>query len=171
MLAALVEEAMKRSAIAWLEYDGSGWPRGVWHVWDEGAAYVVSGGDEQVLPGIEQAQRVVVTARAKDSRERLVVWVARASVLTPGSDAWKAAVDALRPQRLNAVGADEIAARWARESTVSRLEPTGEVPEHPDARRSDSGATAPVPSSAITTGRLPAVMHRRQRRAPDLHAK
>jgi hypothetical protein len=42
-LQALVEEAMKRSAVVWLSYPGGGWPRGVWHVWHDGVAYVVSG--------------------------------------------------------------------------------------------------------------------------------
>ena len=83
-LQALVEEAMKRSAVVWLSYPGGGWPRAVWHVWHDGVAYVVSGGPEQLLPGIEQAERVVVIARAKDSRARLVTWVAAAAVQTPG---------------------------------------------------------------------------------------
>jgi hypothetical protein len=170
MLAALVAEVMKRSAIAWLEYDGSGWPRGVWHVWHEGAAYVVSGGEEQLLPSIEHAQRVAVTARAKDTRERLVVWIARASTLVAGTAEWQAAVDVLRPQRLNAVDADRVADRWSKHSTITRLEPTGEVTEHPGAYPHGSLAAAPVPSPATTTGRPPAVIHRRQRRAPDLHS-
>lgn len=170
MLAALVDETMKRSAIVWLEYDGSGWPRGAWYVWHEGAAYVVSGGDEQLLPDIERAQRVVVTARAKDSRERVVSWIARAATIAPRTDEWQVAVGVLRPQRLNAVGADQLVDRWAEHSTITRLEPTGEVPEGPGAYQSGSLAAAPVPSPATTIGRLPPVIHRRQRRAPDLHA-
>ena len=98
-LQALVEEAMKRSAIVWLSYAGGGWPRGVWHVWHDGAAYVVSGGPEQVLPGIEQVERVVVITRAKDSRARLVTWVAAAATLTPGTQDWQGAADALRAER------------------------------------------------------------------------
>lgn len=169
MLTALVDETMKRSAICWLEYEGSGWSRGVWHVWHDGAAYVVSGGEEQLLPGIDRATRVVVTARAKDSRERVVAWVAKAATLDPGTEEWRAAADALRPHRLNAAGADDLAARWAEHSTITKLEPTGEVSEHPGAYPAGSLAAAPVSSPATTTGRPPAVIHRRQRRAPDLH--
>ncbi|MGH8837999.1 MAG: hypothetical protein ACRDVO_01870 [Jiangellaceae bacterium] len=167
-LKALVEEAMKRSAVVWLSYPGGGWPRAVWHVWHDGMAYVVSGGPEQLLPGIEQAERVVVIARAKDSRARLVTWVAAAAVQTPGTEGWQVAVEALRAKRLNAVQGEALTDVWAERSTVTRLTPTGEVTEYPGAYPTDSQATAPVESPATTVGRLPWVAHRRARRGPAL---
>ncbi len=167
-LQALVEEAMKRSALVWLSYPGGGWPRGVWHVWQDGSAYVVSGGPEQVLPGIEQAEKVVVIARAKDSRARLVSWVAAAAVQTPGTEGWQIAAEALRAQRLNATQGDALTDVWAEQSTITRLTPTGEVTEYPGAYPADSQATAPVESAATTIGKLPWVAHRRARRGPPL---
>lgn len=167
-LQALVEEAMKRSALVWLSYAGGGWPRGVWHVWHDGAAYVVSGGPEQLLPGIEDVDRVVVIARAKDSRARLVTWVAASAVQTPHTDGWRVAVDALRTERLNATQGAALTDVWAEQSTVTRLTPTGEVTEYPGAYPAGSLAAAPVESPATTVGRLPWVAHRRARRGPAL---
>ncbi|MGH8775661.1 MAG: hypothetical protein ACRDWI_10960 [Jiangellaceae bacterium] len=167
-LRALVDEAMKRTALVWLSFAGSdrAWP--VWHVWDGAAAYVVSAGREQRLDGIERAERVVVTARAKDSRERLVSWVAEPVVLEPRSDDWRAAVELLRAERLNATQGDALLDVWAEQSTVTRLTPTGETTERPGAYPDDSLAAAPVESPATTTGKLPWVVHRRAGRAPRL---
>ena len=62
-----------------------------------------------------------------------------------------------------------IAGGWAEGSWSSNGSILIEVTEHPGARPHGSLAAAPVPSPATTTGRPPAVIHRRQRRAPDLH--
>ena len=167
-LAALVEEATKRSGLVWLDYHGPGRPRPAWHVWHEGAAYVVSDGTEQPLPGIERVDRVRVTVRAKDSRARLVSWVAEAATVRHGTAEWASAAEALRAARLNATGAESLVLVWGADSTLTRLRPTGEVPEHPGARPTGSLAARPVESSATTRGRLPWVAHRRQQRAPDL---
>ncbi|MBD0291962.1 MAG: hypothetical protein ICV70_00105 [Jiangellaceae bacterium] len=159
---------MKRSAIAWLTYQGSDRPRGAWYVWHDGAAYVVSGGPEQSLPGIEQASRVVVTNRSKDTGARLVSWVAAAAVETPGTESWRAAAELLKAERLNAPPGVDLLAAWAEESTITRLTPSGEVLERPGAFPDESLAAPPPDSPATTVGKLPWVAHRRPRRAPDL---
>lgn len=165
---ALVGEAMKRSALCWLSYYGSERPRPAWHVWADGVAYVVSGGPEQPLPGIMAAGRVVVTARAKESRARLVSWVATAETLQPWTDEWREAVEALRPERLNATAGEALADVWAAESTVTKLTPTGELTEQPEDYPSGSLAAPPPDSPATTRGPTPWVAHRRPRRAPRL---
>jgi hypothetical protein len=167
-LQALVAEAMKRSALVWLTYTGSGrsWP--VWHVWHDGAAFVVCGGPEQPLPGVDQVPKVLVTARAKDSRARLVTWVADLAVETPGSETWQAAAEWLKAERLNAPRSDTLIDVWAAESTILRLTPDGEVIEYPGAYPAVSHAAMPVDSPATTSGKLPWVAHRRARRAPRL---
>lgn len=165
---ALVGEAMKRTALCWLDYDGGERPRPAWHAWGEGVAYVVSGGPEQPLPGILAADRVVVTARAKESRARLVSWVATAETLLPWTDDWRDAVAALRPERLNAVAGEALADVWAAESTITRLTPTGELTEQPGDYPSGSLAAPPPGSPAATRGPSPWVAHRRPRRAPRL---
>lgn len=159
---------MKRSALVWLSYDGADRPWPVWHVWADGVAYVVSGGPEQPLPGIADVGRVLVTARAKESRARLVSWVASAETLVPYTDEWRAAVEALRPERLNAAAGAALADVWAAESTVTRLTPTGEVPESPGNYPVGSLVAKPPPTLATTRGKPPWVMHRRPRRSPHL---
>jgi hypothetical protein len=167
-LQTLVAEAMKRSDLVWLTYPGSGRPRAVWHVWHDGAAYVVSGGPEQPLPGIEKAAHVLVTARAKDTRARLVTWVADAAVERVGTDSWWKAAELLKAERLNASQGDALFKTWAAKSTITRLVPTGEVTEYPGAYPAESLAAAPVESPATTSGKLPWVAHRRASRAPRL---
>lgn len=167
-LAALVEEATKKSGLVWLDYPGADRSRPAWHVWHGGAAYVVSGGDEQPLPGIERATRVLVTVRAKDSRARLLTWVAEAATVRHGTDEWASAAEALRAARLNASQSESLVLVWGADCTITRLAPTGEVVERPGAQQTGSLAAPPLPSPATTRGRLPWVAHRRQQRAPDL---
>lgn len=168
MLPALVAEAMKRSSLVWLSFDGADRPWPVWHAWTDGVAYVVSGGPEQPVPGIDDVDRVVVTARAKETRARLVSWVATADTLVPYTDDWRAAVKALRPERLNAAAGEALADVWGAESTVTRLTPTGEVPESPGNYPIGSLAAVPPPTTATTRGAPPWAIHRRPRRAPQL---
>ncbi|MBM7786035.1 hypothetical protein [Tenggerimyces flavus] len=168
LLAALVDEAGRKSDLLWLRYAGLDRARAVWHAWQDGVAYVVAGGGEQPVPGLAEAAEVTVTARAKDSQARLVTWRARAEQLTPGSPEWDTALAALRSERLNATDAANLPDRWASESTITRLVPTGEVLEHPGKMPTDDEAAPPPDSPATTRGKLPWVFHRRPTRGPKL---
>jgi hypothetical protein len=168
---ALVEEAAKKSGVIWVRpLDAApSSAQAAWHAWLDGAAYVVTGGAEQRLPAIDTATEVVVTVPSKDKGGRLVTWVARPSLVEPGSAQWDAAVPVLHAKRLNAPDGEAQPARWARESRVIRLEPTGEVLERPGAMPTRSQAAPPRPTRAITRGRLPFVIGRatgRRRRRP-----
>lgn len=167
VLTALVEEACRRSGLVWLQIAGGDRAHAAWHTWHDGAVHVVTGGAEQPLPGLVDAcmagGRVRVTVPSKETRGRLVTWVAKASTLAPGSREWVAAAAALHATRLNAPDGEEQPARWARESTLVRLEPTAEVPEHPGAAPTGSHAAPPAPSPATTRGKLPFVLGRRAR--------
>jgi len=66
--------------------------------------------------------------------------------------------------RLNSPDGDAEPARWAAESTITRLVPTGEVVEAPGAMSSASHAAVPVASAATTRGALPFMIGRRARR-------
>jgi hypothetical protein len=179
--ATLVEEATKKSGLLWLALPGLPYPRAAWHIWhagaapapagagDEGtasgAAYVVTGGIEQPLPGLPEAERVVVTVRSKDKGARLVSWVAAVEQVAPGSEEWKAVVPLLAKERLNAPDGAHQTERWAEEAFVIRLTPTGEVTESPGNQPDDYAAVRPVPSPATTTGRLPFMIGGRRRRS------
>jgi len=166
---ALVAEATKKSGLIWLRIDDSAYAHAAWHVWLDGAAYVVCGGAEQPLRGIEAAQRVLVTVPSKDKGGRLVTWVARPHVVEADSPLWTAAAAALHAKRLNARDGEEQPARWARESRIVRLEPTGDVLERPGVMPTRSQAAPPRPTKATTSGPLPFVIGRatgRGRRRP-----
>jgi hypothetical protein len=167
-LLTLVAEAMKRTALVWVSYAGAdrSWP--VWHVWHDGAALVVCGGPEQPLPGIDDVSVAQVTARAKDSRERLVTWLAEVTIESPGTESWRQAAELLKAERLNAPQTGALIDVWAAESMIVRLTPNGEVTEYPGAYPTESLAAAPIESPATTSGKLPWVAHRRARRAPRL---
>ena len=123
---ALVEEATRRSAVVWVS--GAGRAHPVWHLWHDGSAYVVHGGLEQPLPDVTPGSRAVVAVRSKATQsDRLVQWVADVSAVLPGSAAWDEVVPLLHAKRLNAPDGERQPERWARESVVLRLTPTGET--------------------------------------------
>jgi hypothetical protein len=113
---ALVEEATKKSGLIWVRGDGPA--RALWHVWHEGAAYIVGDGPgEQPLPGLVDGADAEVTVRSKDKGGRLVAWSARVSELAPRSQAWEAAVGELKGKRLNAPDAERMTERGTRSPT------------------------------------------------------
>ncbi len=140
----LVEEATRKSGLVWLRPDGSDREHPVWQVWHEGASYLVTGGAEQPLPPLTRAV-VVVRSRARQG-DRLVEWVAAVTPVQPGGEEWERVVPVLHAARLNAPDGEEQPRRWARESTVLRLAPTGELLEVGDALR----AAPPVPTPAAS---------------------
>jgi hypothetical protein len=161
---ALVAECCRASAMSWLRAEGVARPRLAWHVWHEGALYVVSGGHEQDLPPMPPGTAVSVTVRSKDNGARLVTWTATASRVEPGSPEWEAVVPVLHAKRLNPPDGEEQPARWARESIVTRLEPSGVLTESPGRMPRRSHAATPPDSAATTRGPLPFVLGRRARR-------
>jgi hypothetical protein len=166
--AALVEEAVKKSALLWVSV-GDGTAEPLWHVWADGAVYVVSGGVEQPFTGLAAAldgqAPVTVTVRSKDKGGRLVAFRAKASRVEPDSERWQTAVAELHAKRLNAPDGEEQPQRWRRESAVTRLEPTGELTEEPGRMPDDGHAAPPLPTPATTLGPLPFVLGRRRRRS------
>ena len=120
---ALVEEATRRSGVIWVTAPERS-PRIAWHVWHEGAAWVVTGGLEQELPGVVDGATVEVAVRSKATQDDLVVtWSATVTAVPPGSEAWAAVVPLLHEARQSPPDGEQQPERWARESTVLRLAP------------------------------------------------
>jgi hypothetical protein len=152
---ALVSEAMKKAAIAWLTAGEHG-PYPVWCLWTDDALHVVSGASEQPAPGLADASEVLVTARG-DHGGRIVTWRARVERLAPDGEAWATVVPQLAAKRLNAEGAEAMAQRWARECLVTRLVP---VDGPPEALPDGSLAVPPPPSPAVRPAWRPFRLHR-----------
>ncbi|MEV4164163.1 hypothetical protein [Nonomuraea dietziae] len=114
----VIEEGAKKSGILWLHLDR---PRLAWHVWHEGAIYLVTGGEEQDLPGLVGRDSVRVTLRSKDNGAELVAFDARVEVVDQAAAA--DAVAALAKERLNARDAAHLTDRWSVSSAVVRLTP------------------------------------------------
>lgn len=149
---AVVEQATRQSAVVWVTVPGSMRDRPVWHLWHAGRAYVVTGGREQPLPGALVAGTAVVAVRSRDRQDDLLVrWVARVTQLLPGTSQWDEVVPLLHAKRLNAADGDEQPRRWAAESQVLVLDPTGELLALADG----SGAAPPQPTPATTAAVAP----------------
>ncbi|MEU8673584.1 hypothetical protein [Streptomyces sp. NPDC048560] len=153
---ALVEEATKKSGLIWVR--GTGHARALWHIWHEGAVYLIGDGPgEQPLPdGLTDGAAAEVTVRSKDKGGRLVVWTAAVTEPSPRSEEWTAAVGELKGKRLNAPDAETMTERWARECRLVRLEPGESRTDLPDS----SGAAAPLPTGATTRRPVPAALPR-----------
>ena len=159
---ALVAEAMRKAALAWLEVPGER-PRAAWIIWHEDALYVVHGGGEQPLPGLADASSCQVTIRSGDNAARIVGWPAVVTRVEPGSEEWATVVPLLLGKRLNLPEPNTAEERWASGSTVSRLAPDGQ----PDAALPDGSlAEPPAPSPATTQATVPFTLHRKPRRTP-----
>jgi hypothetical protein len=120
-MAALVSEAMRKAAVAWLEPPGrAAYP--VWCHWIDDALYLVSGAGEQSAPGLHRAGPVAVTARG-DHGGAIVTWSAHATRVRPGTPNWSAVVPVLAAKRLNSAPAGQLVDRWATDCVVTRLTP------------------------------------------------
>ncbi len=118
---ALIAEGAKKSGVLWLDLDR---PRLAWHVWHDGAVYLVTGGGEQALPGLAEAGQVRVTLRSKDNGGALIAFDAAVEVVDQA--AHPDVVGLLAKARLNAPDGAGLTARWAKRSTVLRLTPLAE---------------------------------------------
>ena len=163
---ALITELARKTGVSWLRFDAT--TRAAWHLWFDDSLYVVSGGEEQPLPGIEQARRVEVTMRSKDNGGRLLTWVAEASAVLPEDELWEPVTAALAAARLNVEDLSAAPAVWARTARVTRLRPVGQTVEDPETLEDGAHRAVPPPTSATTRGPLPRILHRRVRRRPRL---
>jgi hypothetical protein len=152
MVDALIEEAAKKAAVAWLAAPGAGPAYLVWTAWLDGALLVVSGPGEQATPGLAEGATVEVSLRG-DHGGRIVTWLARVSAVDPAS----ALLAQLAAKRLNAAGTtEEVVRRWGEANTVFRLDPAGGTEPLPDG----SLAEPPRPTPATRLPRRPFRLHR-----------
>jgi len=178
--AVALEAAMKGVGIVWLspevathssenQPDGGPMPTStgpVWHVWSEGACYLLTGPGEQSLPGIVHGGRCQVTAR-NATGGRAITWAATVEALDPSGTQWQAVAPKLAAGRLNGGDPVVVVPTWPGRLTILCLRPTGEQATVQTGLSHDSHAAAPLPSPATTPYRMPSDITRRwrQRRA------
>ena len=164
MKAAVVEEAIKKAAIAWVAA-GDGPAVGLWCMPLEGSLIVVSGPGEQSAPGLAEAAAATVRLRG-DNGGLIVMCEVTVERIQPGTEDWTTVAPQLAGKRLNASGtAEEQVARWAETGcAVVRLTPveasTVAAPDLPD----DARAEPPRDTPARVEVRRPFRLHRVRRR-------
>ena len=166
---ALIEDAMKKSGLVWVHVRHER-AQAAWHVWQDGAVYVLTGGIEQPAPGglasvdvTDESTRAFVTARGKDTNGRQVTFETTVAIVAPGGEEWDAVVPALVAKRLNLPDHETAPQRWAVECTLWRLRPTGQIVETATDPSTESHAAAPPPTPARS--RVPRPLHLRGRPA------
>ena len=157
---ALVAEAMRKAAIAWIAVDG-GEAYPVWCLWVDDALVLVTGDDEQPTPGLADAATVIVSARG-DHGGRIVSWTANVARVMPDDEAWVEVAPQLAGKRLNASGTNEaLVERWTTTAAIYRLTPADDdivaIPE-------GSLATPPKPTPAARRTAKPFRLHRVKKR-------
>ncbi len=115
---ALIAEATKRAGVIWVKAPGAARAQPAWHIWHDGAAWLLTGPGEQPLSWLGNP-RVTVLTPSRESRGLLVTWEAEVSQVTPGSAAWDSVIGALVAGRLNG------AAGPGPGTAVYRLTPAG----------------------------------------------
>ncbi|GAB1643223.1 hypothetical protein [Krasilnikovia sp. MM14-A1259] len=164
MTAALVEEAVKKAAVAWINV-GAGPARALWCLPVDGTLIVVSGPGEQTAPELPEATRATVRLRG-DTGGLIVICETAVARIAPGSEDWAALAPQLAAKRLNASGtADDLVARWENDGcAIVRLTPATDQPAAAPALPDDAQAAPPRETPARVPVRRPFRLHRVRRR-------
>ena len=159
----LVDEAVKKAAVAWVSVDG-GPAYGLWCLPLDGALLVVTGAGEQSAPGLADATAAEVILRG-DHGGRIVSWPARVTRLRPGTEEWEAAAPLVAAKRLNASGPTaDLVTRWAEQGcALNRLAPAGTPLAGADLP-ADAQAEPPRPAPVVRATRKPFRLHKVRRR-------
>lgn len=155
----LVAEAGKKASIGWFAVD-AGPAYALWCLAQEDSLYLVTGPDEQELPGISEESIATVTLRG-DHGGAVVSYQAMVVRVRPFTGDWEEIAPQLAGKRLNSSGpTGQTVDRWARECAIWALMPASEpLP------RDDSGMRAePRPTSAANITRKPFKLHRVRKR-------
>ncbi|SDT76125.1 hypothetical protein [Actinoplanes derwentensis] len=159
MSSGVLEEAIKKAAIAWISVaDGPAYA--LWCMPVETSLAVVSGPGEQFAPGLADAQQVTVRLRG-DHGGLIVLAEATVTRLVPGSDEWDQIAPQLAGKRLNSSGSvEEVVNRWATDGcALVRLTPAAETAVGTSDVPAESHAAPPRETPARVETRRPFRLH------------
>ena len=126
--AAVLDEALKKSTVVWIEVPGEGGTGGravpAWYGVLDGRVYVLAGGSEQHIPGLAETDRAVLVARSKELQSLVAEVEASARVVPPGDPLFARVAAVLLPRRLNLRDGEQAAERWRKECTLVELTPS-----------------------------------------------
>lgn len=167
-VAVVLDVAMKGVGVVWLAPDPHlpGVPPTtgpLWHVWSDGACYLLTGPGEQQLPGITAGNRAQVIVR-NAAGGRALRWEADVEILDPAGAVWAAVAPKLAAGRLNGGDPVTVVQTWPGRLTIVCLRPTGALVTPEIDMPDDSGAAPPLPTSATTPYRMPSDITRSWRR-------
>ena len=122
-----VETALKKGSIVWLDIPQRGGgvvQRPAWYVQEGRTIYVIKGGKEQELPGLEQADRVTVTVKSKDIKATIAELPAGVRVVNDDAEFERIATLGMGT-RLNLLDGADALERWRSECVMVHLTPLG----------------------------------------------
>jgi hypothetical protein len=124
----VLDEALKKSTVVWIEVPGQGGTGGravpAWYGTLDGRVYVLTGGSEQRIPGLAEADQVRLVARSKE-QQSLVAEVEASARVVPATDPLFARLTTiLLPRRLNLRDGEQAAERWRKDCTLVELTPS-----------------------------------------------
>jgi hypothetical protein len=122
-----VETALKKGSIVWLDIPQKGGAvvqRPAWYVQEGRTLYVIKGGREQELPGLEQTDRVTVIVKSKDVKATIAELPAGVRVVTDAAEFERVATLGMGT-RLNLLDGQDALERWRNDSVMVHLTPLG----------------------------------------------
>ena len=122
-----VETALKKGAIVWLDIPQRGGEvvqRPAWFVKEGRTLYVIKGGKEQELPGLEATDRVTVTVKSKDVKATIAELPASVRVVSDDAEFERIATLGMGT-RLNLLDGQNALERWRSECVMVHLTPLG----------------------------------------------
>jgi hypothetical protein len=126
--AAVLDEALKKSTVVWIQVPGEGGTGGravpVWYGVLDGRVYVLTGGSEQHVPGLAESDRAVLVARSKELQSLVAEVEASVRVVEPNDPLYARVVPVLLPRRLNLRDGEQAPDRWRKECTLVELTPS-----------------------------------------------
>jgi hypothetical protein len=125
---AVLDEALKKATVAWVEVPGEGGTNGkavpVWYGVLDGRVYVLTGGSEQRVPGLAETGQVVLRARSKEQQSLIAEVEAATRVIEPSDPLYAQVAAVLLPRRLNLRDGEQAVDRWRKECTLVELTPS-----------------------------------------------